>query len=1091
MAASKAMGTGWKIQRSNEVIGGKPPMAKWSSLSGSTRTGTTKAEGASYQRWVGPQEEAGLIKHNWVAERATPSIPKAPKVRGTFVSAAPSRRTLKTPARAVMHTPTTTGTSYAGPKPEDLMGQAADELFPGVSTTDLNKLLEPEKKSIIERAYKLEEEHREGRRTSVTTAGVPFPETRLHTPTTSPSLDLEIPELKSPSKVTPALITAGAVGLGYKAGVHKPVVGVVKAPFKIARGAFRLATTGSVHGSMPKPSAAASRLLNPTGTAPPVNPAGKASTGMPAASQSAPAALPKPAGIGAPAVFAGPRAAMPSPSTRTPAATATPPPGAALPTPAAKPKIEQAMDLARQIQGEKLAVETAKNAAHEARVADVIKQVTKETGLPASSAKAGPVKAGKKPRPSMAPVEVVRHDSSPSSAMPAPSAKAGPVKAPPNPNLPSYDFKAAEKHEQARVKNMSLDEAAVERDMQAETQPAAKPAPVAKTGRKSKMPAGVTTPKPAAGTAAPDLHAQLAAAHAENLKLGGQGSRLPTPSTPKPAEAAISDMPKPSSGAPVARAKGKPKMPEGVTPSMPAPPAQPAPAVQTDFQKSAAGLADEIRGELRKPQSAERDVKLNELKSRGKDLIIKQGGISLEETPAGQRAPQKTKTKLVKQVPSSPAPAKPSAAEAARMAVADVDETGVVKPISPPKPEPAEGPSEYKTARAQGVAAQYKQARAKLADVLPDSVKNALKKIGDRGHAVIESSVEAAPVSTRTAPEASLDQDVRTARIRRRSVGPTPTQSIQPVGPRRGPPPNAAPKSEEPMFKMPQKRKAPAARTDANIPEGQEDFVTEAAQKAQRKAQAARGRANRPQRVEGVNIDTEVALSMRGESPTQAAERLARKTQIEQAMKTKGYTRVETQTVEQELMREKPVTVRVGPAAAPAAPAAEGAMPTPASKTKTVKAPKVPKAPKVNKEPGRFRFPKPKGRGAKAGLLGGVLLAATAASEAHAAEPGQRLAAAGGSLKEGGKAIARDVAITAGLGVVPGVGPALAAGYVGYRTAEGAIDVAKMAGEAIRNASGWGFAAFNAYKERRASESKFGEAQYQAALSKQRKKGLI
>lgn len=924
-----AMGTGWQIRRGN----------------------TEKASKA--QRWISPQEEVNLIRSNWIADRATPSTPKPKKVEGappvSSHTGTPGPQTPKAPARSAtpsatsrgmgqaapptrMHTPTTTrrmGTSYAGPKPEELMGQAADDLFPGVSTEGLNKLSEPEKRSITDKAYKLEEEHREGR-------------ARPRQPVIASGLKVksfgesDVPSFKTPTLESPGVGLGSATGYGVAAVA---VGGTSVGAYKLTKGVLNLgkrmggAALGKITGSrrqsgaMPAPSPAAQAApASPTGVAPKINPALKAYGGMPAASQAAPTSVPKPsagAGNAALNMYTG---QMPTSSTRTPAATAMPPTGASMPKPAAKPakpKIEQAMDLAKQIQGEKAAAEAGKAAKHEVRVQEVVKSVTK---APATAGMPTPPTAPKLGSPEgLARVFGTRP----------------PKKETTSPIKPSF----------------STPESGVTKFKPAPIPAPPKPADV--------VPQPVTPPR-----AAPRLggREQLNIAFA---KAGG--------SMPKPSAVASGTVPAPVAAGPAPKpAKGrgrKPSMPEGVTipqAAMPTPQAAPAPVVLTGQQQAEKALADEIRQELKKPSSPERDVKLQELKSRGKDLLIKRGGIQIEETPAGQQAPQKPKTKVAPMTPRQrgergAAPGvKSSVAEAARIAQARVNEAGVEQPVSPPKPALELSP-EQKAARAPGVAEQYRRARTKLGDILPEGIKDALKKIGQQAAA-------SAPESTRRAPEAALaaGQDIRTARVRRQPLGPVPASVEQAVGPRRAPPASAAPPREG---VQPRKtKKVGRARPDINIPEGQEDFVSKAAQKAQRKAQAAAG--ERPaRRAGGINIETEVASSLRGESPEQIAERITRKAAIEQHKATKGFTKIETPTIEQELAGEKPAAVRVGPAGKPAPAQPEG-MPTPTKKAKPAKAKAAPKG----KEPGRFRFPKPKAP--KVPKVGGALGVASSIFEA-------------------------------------------------------------------------------------------------------------
>ena len=218
-------------------------------------------------------------------------------------------------------------------------------------------------------------------------------------------------------------------------------------------------------------------------------------------------------------------------------------------------------------------------------------------------------------------------------------------------------------------------------------------------------------------------------------------------------------------------------------------------------------------------------------------------------------------------------------------------------------------------------------------------------------------------------------------------------------------------------------------------------------------------------------------------------------------MKERGYTRAGTITEEQALLHEKPSITRVGAPAAEgtrAAPTAGAApvegMPQPsaAAKAPKVQGKKPPKVVEPGKEPGRFRLgkghqqgrAKPKGRGGKAGILGGALVAAGMAEAARAAEPGKRIETA---VKTGGKDLLTIGAMSAAAALVPAAVPVIT-GYVGYQTVRHALPTI---GRAIVEGAKTGSAFYEAYRERKGSESKFGEAQYQAALAKQRKKGLL
>jgi len=367
------------------------------------------------------------------------------------------------------------------------------------------------------------------------------------------------------------------------------------------------------------------------------------------------------------------------------------------------------------------------------------------------------------------------------------------------------------------------------------------------------------------------------------------------------------------------------------------------------------------------------------------------------------------------------------AAETARMAARDVDATGVEKPISPggpPKPPPRVNPA----AHAGETKAYLENVQARR-ELEPEAAKSRLSDV--------------LPDSVKKGLEA----------IRTKVATAAPAAGAEAVA-----------------FK----KKTP------KLPEGQTEFQTP--------QQVAKAEGKKARLADKVMRAQSAQVGSTAQVDTGAAERAARKAAIEKHMATKGFTKVETPTIEHEITGKPPEVVRAGPTSAIAKEMHRADIEK-ASHDRVIeeaygRAPKAPRAKKTGGKPGRFRFPKPAG---KAGLVGGALLGASAAVEARAAEPGQRLAAAGGVLREGAKTIGRDIAITAGLAAVPGVGPAAAAGYAGYRTVEGIVDVAKLVGEASKGAAAVGSAFYEAYKQRKASESKYGDI----ATATKTRKGLL
>jgi len=367
------------------------------------------------------------------------------------------------------------------------------------------------------------------------------------------------------------------------------------------------------------------------------------------------------------------------------------------------------------------------------------------------------------------------------------------------------------------------------------------------------------------------------------------------------------------------------------------------------------------------------------------------------------------------------------------MAARNVDASGVVKPLAPPKPA-VEPTKKERIARAVSVKEQHTQRQL---DELADTVKRTKAEKGVAATATKLSDVLPAPI--RKGLEA----------IRAGGV------------------------TETAMTKV-----------HRETPTGQEDFQSEKQVRAERvqERQAAKRAAMQAETVVG---------STTARNAAHDAEVAARKAQVEAHMKTKGFTKVATPTVEDHVTGTKPEAVRVGPGKVKAGKGKKGSGKPPGSGLPRSIA--LPRA--TGKPSGRVPKPKaPRGKGMPikaGGLLGGALLAAGAAREAAAAPSGKRGKAVGGFLKESGKGMAKDLAIMGGLAAIPAAGVPLATGYGAYRLAEGIPDTVKNIVGAAKGLAGWGSSAFNAYRERKASEAKFGEKQYQAAIAKQKKKGLI
>jgi len=398
-------------------------------------------------------------------------------------------------------------------------------------------------------------------------------------------------------------------------------------------------------------------------------------------------------------------------------------------------------------------------------------------------------------------------------------------------------------------------------------------------------------------------------------------------------------------------------------------------------------------------------------------------------TPTGQTVVRRKKAPKVRTVTAESA----AASEAARMATRNVDASGVEKPLAPPKPA-VEPTKKERIARAVSVKEQHTQRQL---DELANTVKRTKAEKGVAVTATKLSDVLPAPI--RKGLEA----------IRAGGVTETATTKVH-----------------------------------RETPTGQEDFQSEKQVRAERvqERQAAKRAAMQAETVVG---------STTARNAAHDAEVAARKAQVEAHMKTKGFTKVATPTVEDHIAGTKPEAVRVGPGKVKAGKGKKGSGKPPGSGLPRSIA--LPRA--TGKPSGRVPKPTaPRGKGVPikaGGLLGGALLAAGAAREAAAAPSGERGKAVGGFLKESGKGMAKDLAIMGGLAAIPVAGVPLATGYGAYRLAEGIPDTVKNIVGAAKGLAGWGSAAFNAYRERKSSEAKFGEKQYQAAIAKQKKKGLI
>lgn len=386
-------------------------------------------------------------------------------------------------------------------------------------------------------------------------------------------------------------------------------------------------------------------------------------------------------------------------------------------------------------------------------------------------------------------------------------------------------------------------------------------------------------------------------------------------------------------------------------------------------------------------------------------------------TPSGQ-------TVVRRKGKAKPAATPESAAanEAARMAKANVDETGVEKPMSPSKPAPKPSKAE-RIARAASVREQTIQRQV---NELAEAVKRTKEEKG-------------APKSTISDV---LPPSVRDKLLELKAA--TVPKAVQAV-----------------------------------TPEGQADFQSEKEVRAQRVKE--RQIAKRQAMTEESRVGSGALRD-----PVKEAEIAARKAAVEAHMATKGYTKVATPSVEDAINKTRPEAAKVGPSAETPAPAPKAVKTKKAGKKGLQPSKALPRAGMGSRPQARS-----KGVPIKAGgLLGGAILAAGAAQTAHAAAPGTRAGAVGGFLKESGKSYAKDIAITAGLAAIPVAGPAMATGYAGVRVAEGIPDTIRNVVAGVKAASGFGSAIFNAYKERKASEAKYGSIEA-ATRTRKKKQGLI
>ena len=556
-------------------------------------------------------------------------------------------------------------------------------------------------------------------------------------------------------------------------------------------------------------------------------------------------------------------------------------------------------------------------------------------------------------------------------------------------------------------------------------------------GKGSRLPEGISTPKPAAGNT--DLHAQLAEAHAQNLKLGGKGSILPTSATyastgdmyakagrnvpgSAPQEAPTVDLHAQLAEARAENLKlgGKgSRLPDGiVTPT-------PSGTPQSHGMIPEASEFGRNHGQGLPTPSAEPRVTT----PSGKVVVVRKGGKGTKITSTGRPG---------------------SANEAARMAKANVDATGVEKPISPGS-RPGSPPNAIATRHegppttildtngkpietyAKGRTASYlgnvearrelehEKGSSSISDMLPQGVRESLSKLRE---SVSNKANEVA---------AAL---------------PTPGEAISKIK-------NVTKKGKNTLVDKATKIAAALptpAELKTEVGVGAEDVQT----RKQVKAQTAK-----KERMAGrAQARVSPTLTASG-SPEAVAERALRAQKVKQHMESKGYTKVGTPTIDDLQLGNQPPVTKV-------APVSVAPVETPTN------------------------VPAPKARGGKIGKLGkgigfagGILLAANAAQAASDAPAGQGYKAGGKDLLAGLAGFGAAAAATA----IPVVGPVIGAGLQAYTMYQGAQSwgsAGKYALEAYRDRGVFRSAA----EEKKASEAKYGD-KAKATATRNKKRGLL
>lgn len=253
------------------------------------------------------------------------------------------------------------------------------------------------------------------------------------------------------------------------------------------------------------------------------------------------------------------------------------------------------------------------------------------------------------------------------------------------------------------------------------------------------------------------------------------------------------------------------------------------------------------------------------------------------------------------------------------------------------------------------------------------------------------------------------------------------------------------------------------------VPQGQTEFET------------PKDIAKRTKKAEKVKRLQQAQVGSTARVDVDAPARAARKAAIEKHMAEKGFTKVATPTPEEVVEKARPAATKVGPQEAQAS----SAPPAPKGKPGRFTLAAQPKAAVARARSRGGKAP----RGAKIpklGLLGGALVGAAMAESARAAAPGQKLAAA---AKTGG----RDLLTMAGLGAataaVPAVAPVIT-GYAAYQTARALPQIGRDVFTAAKEGLKAGSAFYEAYKNRKASEAKYGTVGAATATRRQ-KQGLL